>query len=175
MTEEKNQPLVDRGLLRSKADMEWKAPTGEASPMEDDKEQVIFASFFERGFNVPAGDFFRGLLYYYKLELVHLVPNSITVVSSFTHLCEAYLGILPHFVLWCYFFNVKTTGKCTDIVGVVMFCLRSGLKAEWIGMNLPDNTTGWRSEWFYIADQKPAPPKRTWHKPEKIPEWDLEL
>jgi hypothetical protein len=56
-----------------------------------------------------------------------------------------------------------------------MFCLRSGLKAEWIGMNLPDNTTGWRSEWFYIADQKPAPPKRTWHKPEKIPEWDLEL
>jgi hypothetical protein len=58
--------------------MEWKAPTGEAFPKEDDKEQVIFASFFERGFNVPAGDFFRGLLY---------------------------------FMLWRYFFHVKTTSK----------------------------------------------------------------
>jgi hypothetical protein len=42
-------------------------------------------------------------------------------------------------------------------------------------MDLPDNTTWWRSEWFYIADQKPALPKRTGHKPEKIPEWDLVL
>jgi hypothetical protein len=60
MTEEKNKALVDRGLLRSKAEVEWKVPTGEAFPMEDDKEQVVFASFLERGFNVPAGDFFRG-------------------------------------------------------------------------------------------------------------------
>jgi hypothetical protein len=62
MTEEKIQVLLVRGLLRSKADVEWKAPTGEAFPTEDDKEQVIFASFFERRFNVPTGDFFRGLL-----------------------------------------------------------------------------------------------------------------
>jgi hypothetical protein len=33
-----------------------------------------------------------------------------------------------------------------------MFVLREGLKAEWIDTDLPDNTTGWRSEWFYIAD-----------------------
>jgi hypothetical protein len=65
--------------------LEWKAPTGQRFPTEDDKEQVIFISFFEHGFNVPAGDFFRGLLYF-KLELVHLVPNSITVVSSFIHM-----------------------------------------------------------------------------------------
>jgi hypothetical protein len=80
MTEEKIQALVDRGLLRSKAEVEWKAPTEEAFSTEDDKEQVISASFSERGFNVPTGDFFRGLLYYYKLELVHLVPNSITIL-----------------------------------------------------------------------------------------------
>jgi hypothetical protein len=35
----------------------------------------------------------------------------------------------------------------------VMFCLRSGLKEEWIDMDLPDNTTERRSEWFFIADQ----------------------
>jgi hypothetical protein len=27
-----------------------------------------------------------------------------------------------------------------------MFNLRSGLKAEWIDTDLPDNTAGWRSE-----------------------------
>jgi hypothetical protein len=159
MTKEKIQALVDRGLLRSKAEVEWKAPTGEAFPTKDDKEQVIFASFFERKFNVPAGDFFRGLLYYYKLEQVHLIPNSIIVVLSFIHLCEVYLGIPPHFVLWRYFFQVKTTGKRTGVVGSVMFCLRSGLKVEWINMDLQDNTTGWRSKWFYIPDQRPALPK----------------
>jgi hypothetical protein len=42
-------------------------------------------------------------------------------------------------------------------------------------MDLPNNTIGWRSEWFYIADQRSALPKRTEHKPEKILEWDLPL
>jgi hypothetical protein len=58
MTETKIQALVDRGLLRPKVEVEWKAPTGEEFPTEDVKEQVVFASFFERGFNIPAGDFF---------------------------------------------------------------------------------------------------------------------
>jgi hypothetical protein len=72
MTEAKIQALVDRGLLRPKAEVEWKAMSGEQFPTEDVKEQVVFASFFERDINLPVGDFFRGLLYYYKLELVHL-------------------------------------------------------------------------------------------------------
>jgi hypothetical protein len=45
------------------------------------------------------------------LELVHLVPHSITVVSTFIHFCEAYLGIPPHFALWRHFFCVNSTEK----------------------------------------------------------------
>jgi hypothetical protein len=56
-----------------------------------------------------------------------------------------------------------------------MFNLRSGLKAEWIETNLLDSTAGWRSEWFYIADQIPGLSRRTGHKPVKINEWDLGL
>jgi hypothetical protein len=63
MTEAKIQALVDRGLLRPKAEVEWKAAAGEEFPTEDVKEHVVFVSFFERGFNLPVGDFFRGLLY----------------------------------------------------------------------------------------------------------------
>jgi hypothetical protein len=64
MTEAKIQALVDRGLLRPKTEVEWRAGCWEEFPSEDVTEQVVFASFFERGFNLPAGDFFRGLLYY---------------------------------------------------------------------------------------------------------------
>jgi hypothetical protein len=58
MTEVKIQALVDHGMLRPKVEMESKAPIGEAFPTEDDKEQVVFGAFFERGFNIPADDFF---------------------------------------------------------------------------------------------------------------------
>jgi hypothetical protein len=56
-----------------------------------------------------------------------------------------------------------------------MFNLKSSLKAEWVDTALPDNTAGWRSEWFYIADQIPGLPRRTGHKTAKISEWDLGL
>jgi hypothetical protein len=56
-----------------------------------------------------------------------------------------------------------------------MFYLRSGLKSEWIDTDLPDNNTGWRSEWFYIADQLPGLPCRSGHKPVKISELGLGL
>jgi hypothetical protein len=112
-------------------------------------------------------------LYYYGLELVHLFPNSITIVSTFIHFCEAYLGISPHFLLWRYFFYVKSTRMGSGQKGVVMFNLRSGLKVELINTDLPDNTAGWRSERFYIADQIPGLPRWTGHKTVKINEWDL--
>jgi hypothetical protein len=140
MTEAKIQALVTRGLLRPKKEVEWRPAATEHFPTEDFKEQVIFASFFEGGFNLPVGDFFCDLLHYYQLELVHLVPISITIVSMFIHFCDAYLGISPHFLLWRYLFCVKSTGKRSGPVGAIMFSLRSGLKVEWIDTDLPNNT-----------------------------------
>jgi hypothetical protein len=49
-------------LLRPKTEVEWRAAAGEEFLSEDVKEQIVFGSFFERGFNLPEGDFFRGLL-----------------------------------------------------------------------------------------------------------------
>jgi hypothetical protein len=122
MTEDKIQSLVDHGLLRLKAEVEWKAAVGEEFPTKDVKEQVVFTSYFDRGFNLPVGDFFRDLLYDYKLELVHLVPNSITIVLMFIHFCEVYLG--THLLLWRNLFCVKSTGKRSGPVGAMMFYLR---------------------------------------------------
>jgi hypothetical protein len=170
MTEAKIQAFVDRGMLWPKAEVEWKVVVGEEFPTENVKEQVVFSSYFERGFDLPVGDFFRGLLYYYKLELVHLVPNSITIVSTFIQFCEAYLGISPHFLFWRHLFCVKSTGKRSGPVGAVMFCLGSVLKSEWIDSDLPDNNSGCRSEWFYIVDQLSGLPRRSGRKSVNISE-----
>jgi hypothetical protein len=143
MTEEPIQSLVDRGLLRPKAQVEWRPTTGEAFLMEGTDETVVFLAHIERGFGVPAGDFLRGLLHFYRIELVHLAPNSITIISTFIHLCEAFLSIMPHFHLWHHFFELKKTGKGT-VVGSVSFMLRRNMKSEYIDLTLPDNTSSWK-------------------------------
>ncbi|XP_072148478.1 uncharacterized protein [Setaria viridis] len=39
-------------------------------------EMVVFAPFFECGFRIPCGDFFQGLLHYYRIELMQVqLPN----------------------------------------------------------------------------------------------------
>ena len=59
----------------------------------------MFKSFYEKGFALHAGAFFRGLLHFYGLEVTHLKPNSTAQIAIFIHLSEGYLGIAPHFNL----------------------------------------------------------------------------
>jgi hypothetical protein len=49
-------------------------------------------AFHERGFGVPASPFMWALLHYYKVELHHLAPNSISQAAIFTAVCKGYLG-----------------------------------------------------------------------------------
>jgi hypothetical protein len=51
---------------------------------------VVFRSIYEKGFGLPAGSFFCGLLHYYGLEATHLKPNSITQITIFIHLCMGF-------------------------------------------------------------------------------------
>jgi hypothetical protein len=140
VTEEQIQSLVNRGLLRPKSQVGWRPVAGEAFPTEGTGETVVFIAHIEHGFGVPAGDFLCGLLQFYQIELVHLAPNSITIIATFIHLSAAFLGITPHFHLWRHFFELKKTGKGV-VVGSVSFMLRRNMKSEYIDLVLPDNTT----------------------------------
>jgi hypothetical protein len=75
MTEEQIQSLVNRGLLRPKAHVSWRPASGEVFLTEGTGETVVFLAHIEREFGVPAVDFMRGLLHFYRIELVHLAPN----------------------------------------------------------------------------------------------------
>jgi hypothetical protein len=81
VTEEQIHSLVDHGLLRPKTQVGWRPAVGEAFPTEGTDETIIFLMHIELGFDVPAGDFVRGLLHFYRIELVHLTLNSITIIA----------------------------------------------------------------------------------------------
>jgi hypothetical protein len=68
---------------------------------------MVCAAFYERGFGVPSHQFFCLLLQFYGLELHHLTPTGILHIPAFVILCETYMGIVPHFDLWNYFFRAR--------------------------------------------------------------------
>jgi hypothetical protein len=110
--------------------------------------------FLIRGLALPVSPFFRGLLDFYELNLMHLNPNSILQVAIFVHLCEAFLGILPHFDLWKYLYHCRPgmAGGQHQLVGSVSLELRQGRKVEYLDIPLKDSIRGWRLEWFIMEN-----------------------
>jgi hypothetical protein len=62
--------------------------------------RVMFLAFLLRGLSLPAHEFLRGLLFVYGVQLHQLTPNSLLHITCFVTLCESFLGIEPHFLLW---------------------------------------------------------------------------
>jgi hypothetical protein len=99
--------LVSIGVLPPKELCLWRICRGVTVPTEDTHESVIYVPFLIHGLALPISPFFRGLLDFYRLNLTHLNLNSILQVSVFVHLCEAFLGVLPHFGLWKYLYHCR--------------------------------------------------------------------
>ena len=98
------ETLVSAGLLLEKSVVQWRPALGEDRPYQNIGEVVAFAPYLERGLGLPCSFFFSGLLCYYRIQLHHLTPNSFIHISVFVHLCEAFLGIEPHFELFRFLF-----------------------------------------------------------------------
>src|SRR5438034_9264231 len=88
MTEEELEKMVEDQVLPVKDFVGWREANDELFPTADTEEIVAFTSFFYRGFSLLTSSFFRGLLYFYGIELVNFNPNSILQISAFIHLCE---------------------------------------------------------------------------------------
>jgi hypothetical protein len=174
VTKEQIQSLVDRGLLWPKSRVGSRPAAGEVFLTEGTDETVNFITHIECGFGIPAGDFLRVLLQFYQIELGHLAPNSITIIATFIHLCEAYLSIALHFHLWRHFFEVKKMGKGV-VVSSVSFLLHCNMKSEYIDLTLPDNTTGWNQGWLYLNNPAPTLRSTTGQIPVVGPEWTNQL
>jgi len=106
MSEAAVQELENLGLLQAQGVIQWRAGEGEDYPMEGTLETVVFRDFVERGLALSVSEFFYALLQFWGIQLHHLTPQSILHLSIFTHFCEAFLCILPHFHLFQRFFTL---------------------------------------------------------------------
>jgi hypothetical protein len=166
--------LVDVGVLPPKELCSWRICRGVTVPTEDTHESVVYVPFLIPGLALPVSPFFRGLLDFYNLNLTHLNPNSILQVSIFIHLCEAYLGILPHFGLWKYQYHCRPgmAGGQHQHVGGASLELRRGRKSKYLDIPLKDSIKGWRLEWFIMENHCKSLPPRSGRQPDvRTPSW----
>jgi hypothetical protein len=122
-----------------------------------------FCAFSHLGTGLASFSLFRGLLDFYSLNLTHLNPNSVLQVVVFVQLCEAFLGILPHFGLWKYLYHCRPrmAGGQHQLVGGASLELHRGRKTESLDIPLNDSIKGWRFKWFTMENRnKPLPTRR---------------
>jgi hypothetical protein len=102
--------------------------------------------FLIQGLALPVSPFFHDLLDFYSLNLAHLNPKSVLQITVFVHLCEAFLGILPHFGRWKYLYHYRPgmAGGQHQSVGGASLELHQGRKVEYLDIPLKDSIKGWR-------------------------------
>lgn len=174
MKEEDIQELVDAKLLQEKAGVNWRCALGNAWNFETHpKETIAWARFVERGFEVSTSDFFRGILEYYGLQLVHLNPNGILHILIFVHLCEAYLGIHANFNLFWKIFRCKlqSSQENMSILGGASFQMREKYSNLYLEYETLQSHGVWKEKWFYVENHKPQLPAITGYRPKYITRW----
>jgi len=147
--------LVEMGLLHNQELGGWRAPEGESYPDPRAGEIVVFEDFFKRGFGVPVHPFLQGLLLYYEIRICNLHPNSILLMANFVHLCEAFVGIEPHFDLLRYLFCLWKKGEVggSKIASGVYLNLHDGIKNRYVSCPWNTSLTEWYKRWFYIREE----------------------
>jgi hypothetical protein len=116
--------------------------------------RVMFLAFLLHGFSLPAHEFLRGHLFVYGVQLHQLTPNSLQHIACFITLCEAFLGVEPHWILWKYLFCFRPSGSKDEIpeLGGTIVFVRS--ESHYLAFKMAELVQGWRQKWFYIKDQK---------------------
>jgi hypothetical protein len=116
--------------------------------------RVMFFAFLLRGLSLPTHEFLCGLLFMYSVQLHQLTPNSILHIACFITLCESFLGIKPHFLLWKFLFRLRPSvalSKKPELGGAVI-SIRA--ESQYLEFSMAASVQGWRKKWFYIKDRK---------------------
>ena len=171
-THESLEQLVVDGLLPDQATLNWKAPERDHVPWGIDKtRQLVFRWMFVYGFGLPSCSFLRGLLHFYGLELCNLGPNSLLHIAIFVHLCEAFLGVRPHWKLFLHLFTVRPLPKADDQDGVGGVGIQLRRASEYIDVQMLSSYPTWRDEWFVLDNPPPELPEYTARIAKPQPSW----
>jgi hypothetical protein len=130
------------------ADDQVTFPSTDRIPKPPSGFRVMFFDFLLRGLFLPAHEFLHGLLFVYGVQLHQLTPNSILHIACFITLCESFLGIEPHFLLWKYLFWLRPSvslAKKPELGGAVIYvCTES----QYLEFSMAASVQGWKKKWF---------------------------
>jgi hypothetical protein len=129
-------------------------PSTERIPKPRYGFQVMFFAFLSRGLSLPAHEFLCGLLFVYSVQLHQLTPNSILDIACFITLCESFLGIDPHFLLWRSLFQLRPSVALSKKPELGGACISVRSESQYLEFSMSASVQGWRTKWFYIKDQK---------------------
>ena len=148
MSESAISSLVSRRLLRPRSVVQCFSAEGHDRPYERVAETVIFKSFVERGLGIPVCDFLQGLLFFWGIQLHHLTPDLILHIAIFVQLCEAFLGIHPHFDLFKSLFSLNPYPNLRNIarVGDADLQFHLGMAEKYIPYSLRRRIGDWKAE-----------------------------
>ena len=92
---------------RIPAGVQCRNPGDEITPAPQSGEFVVFSAHFDRGFGLPASNFFRQFLDNYHLQPHHLPANAFTQLSAYVSFMEGYAGLWPTVEAWAKFFQFR--------------------------------------------------------------------
>jgi hypothetical protein len=129
-------------------------PSTERIPKPPSGYRVMFLAFLLRGLSLPAHEFLRGLLFVYGVQLHQLTSNSILHIACFITLCESFLGIEPHWILWKFLFRLRPSVSLSKSPELGRNVVSVRAEAHNLEFNMAALVQGWRKKWFYIKEQK---------------------
>jgi hypothetical protein len=114
----------------------------------------MFYAFLLRGLSPLSHEFLCGFLFIYGVQLHQLTLNSILHIACFITLCETFLGIDPHWVLWKNLFRLHRNASKNEVhdLGGAIISVRS--ESQYLKFEMADSVQTWRENWFYIKDKK---------------------
>jgi hypothetical protein len=129
-------------------------PSTDRIPKPPSGYRLMFLAFLLCGLSFPAHKFLHELLFVYGVQLHQLTPNLILHIAFFVTLCESFLGIEPHWILWKFLFHLCPSVALSKKpeLGRAVVSVRS--EVHYLEFNMAASVQGWRKKWIYIKDQK---------------------
>jgi hypothetical protein len=105
-----------------------------------------------------------------------LTPLRILHIAVFVTLCEAYMGIRPHFDLWNYLFRARLRQgldmEAAVLGSVDLFVLFGSGVILYFCLLMSDPLVGWRKVWLFLRNDVDAPlPVVSGSRPIPQPKW----
>jgi hypothetical protein len=110
-------------------------------------EFVLFNAYISCGIAPSISSFFLLLLEEFGLQLQHLTPHSILLVSVFIHFMEMFVGVRLYITIFRHFCALVESGRSKCLVGAYYFQLRHGMSSSYISAFSSAKWEDWRIDW----------------------------